>query len=343
MDTPTNAGVGSDTPRAIIVDTDGGVDDAAALWFLLQQPTIDIVAITIVWGNVDVDVACASVCRVLEANGRDDITVALGARAPFAEAPALDPATFIHGTDGLGESHRPAPAMRPSAEPAVDVIADIVSRRPGEVGLLTLGPLSTIADFVTRHPNLVADVERIVVMGGAARGPGNALPFGEANIAHDPGAAAAVVGAGWASPGTLVGLDVTNIATFSQDEFDLLATHRTAAAEFLDQPIRFYRTFGSTFSPPGECPSHDLLAAMVIADPSIVTTTDLPIEVDCSGGPAWGSTIVDLRQPLFERSGGESEQGLDGTSPTWSIALDVDVTRFRENVRRLFGDDQRNH
>lgn len=334
---PTNSHQ-SNSRRAVIVDTDGGVDDAAALWFLLQEPSVDVLAITIVWGNVDVDVAWASVCRVLEAAERTDITVALGSRAAFEKAPPLDPATFIHGTDGLGETHRPPPTMRPSKRSAIDVIADIVSTRPGVVSLLTLGPLSTIAEFVTRRPELPELVDRIVVMGGAARGPGNALPFGEANIAHDPGAAAAVFGAAWKQPGTLVGLDVTNIATLSQSEFDLLAEHRTPAAEFLDEPIRFYRRFGSTFSPPGECPSHDLLAAMVLVQPDIVTTMRLPVEVDCTGGPAWGSTIVDLRQPLFARAGDESEQGLSTTSPWWSVALEVDIVRFRENVRHLFGD-----
>lgn len=326
----------------MIVDTDGGVDDAAALWYLLADPSVDVVAITIVWGNVDVDIAAASVCRVLESAGRSDITVALGSRSPFRDAPPLDPATFIHGTDGLGDTFRPAPSMAVSEQPAVDLIADIVRSRPGEVSLLTLGPLSTIAEWVTTHPTLPPLVDRIIVMGGAARGPGNALPFGEANIAHDPSAAAVTIAAPWTQPGTLVGLDVTNIATMTQSEFDLLAERRTLAADFLDEPLCFYRQFGSTFSPPGECPSHDLLAAMVLAEPGIVSTTALPVEVDCTGGPAWGSTIVDLRQPLFARAGGESEQGVNANSSLWSVALDVDITRFREKVRRLFGDEPRN-
>ena len=330
------------TPRPVVVDTDGGVDDAAALWYLLLDPTIEIVAITIVWGNVDVDVACASVGRVLEAAGRPDIPIALGSRAPFVEAPALDPATFIHGTDGLGDTHRPPPGIAAIDTPAVELLADIAARRSGEVSLLTLGPLSTIGEFVTRRPDLASAFDQVVVMGGAARGPGNALPFGEANIAHDPGAAAAVLSAAWSRPGTLVGLDVTNIATLSEAEFALLAEHRTPAADFLDDPIRFYRRFGSAFSPPGECPSHDLLAAMVLVDPDIVSTTLLPVEVDCSGGPAWGATVVDLRQPFFDRAGAEAEQGVVGSVSRWAVALEVDIPRFRTNVRRMFGDDRSN-
>jgi purine nucleosidase len=223
------------------------------------------------------------------------------------------------------------------------LIADVVTRRPDEVSLLTLGPLSTIGDFVTRHPELASAFEQIVVMGGAARGPGNALPFGEANIAHDPGAAAAVLQAAWSRPGTLVGLDVTNIATLSEAEFELVGEHRTMTAEFLDEPLSFYRRFGSAFSPPGECPNHDLLAAMVWVEPDIVTTSLLPVEVDCGGGPAWGTTVVDLRQPFFARAGADSEQGVADTTPLWNVALDVDIQRFRTNVRRMFGDPGGSH
>ena len=56
--------------RPVVIDTDGGVDDAVALWWALTDPGLDVVAITVVWGNVDVEIATASVLRVLHAAGR---------------------------------------------------------------------------------------------------------------------------------------------------------------------------------------------------------------------------------------------------------------------------------
>lgn len=322
----------------MIVDTDGGVDDATALWWLLQEPTISVVAITIVWGNVDVEVASASVCRVLHAAGRSDIPVALGSAGPFRTAPALKPATFIHGDDGLGNTNRlPAPFIHGDT-PAVVLMRRLLLDGGGDVSLLTLGPLTNIAHLVTDHPELVPVVHDIVIMGGVARGPGNALPLGEANIVHDPAAAAVVIGTAWPRPGMLVGLDVTNRATLGALEFELLAQHRSAAAEFLDEPIRFYRRFGSTFSPPGECPQHDLLAAMAWVDPSMVEAPLLPVAVDTSGGAAWGTTVVDLRQPLFAQVGDGAEQQGDPLATVWQVALEVDVARFRASVRVLFGE-----
>ena len=66
-------------PLPIVIDTDGGVDDAAALWWALTSPLVEVVAITTVWGNVGIELATANVCRVLHAAGRDDIPVAVGA------------------------------------------------------------------------------------------------------------------------------------------------------------------------------------------------------------------------------------------------------------------------
>ena len=98
----------------VVVDTDGGIDDAAALWYLLTHPQVDVVAITVVHGNVPLDVAGASVCRVLAAAGRPEVPVALGAADAMGPAPDMRPATFIHGDDGLGTPTGPVPRSDPS-------------------------------------------------------------------------------------------------------------------------------------------------------------------------------------------------------------------------------------
>lgn len=320
----------------VIVDTDGGIDDAAALWYLLTHPDVDVVAVTVVHGNVPLDVAAQSVCHVLAAAGCADVPVALGADAPMGPTPQLRPATFIHGDDGLGNTDRPPPPFGPVTTRATDLLRQLAAERPGSISVLTLGPLTNVGQVVTDDPAWASSVERVLVMGGAARGPGNAQPFAEANIAHDPVAAAAVIGASWPSPGLLVGLDVSNRATLTDAEFELLAAHRTPAAAFMDEPHRFYRRFGGTFSPPGETPCHDLLAAMVLVDPTVVEAPLLPVAVDTTGGPAWGATVVDLRQPYFERaSPGATQSG--GWEHRWHVALEVDIARFRSGVRRLYG------
>jgi purine nucleosidase len=322
--------------RPVIIDTDGGVDDAVALWWALTDPTLDVVAITTVWGNVPIDIATKSVLRVAEATGRHDVPVAVGETAAFGPAPELRPATFIHGDDGLGNTHRPEPASRPVDEPAVDLLRRVVLERPGEVALITLGPVTNIARAIELDPTFAASIAELVVMGGSTRFGGNALPAGEANIAHDPEAAQMMVAAPWASPPLLVGLDVTMQATLTEDEFVLLASRTNAAGAFLDDPLRFYRVFGSSLSTPN-CPCHDLLAVLAFSDPDIVVAPVLPLAVDTGGGAAWGATVVDFRAPKFAALEGSEQPAHAGYHP-WRIALDVDVDRFRRRFRELIGD-----
>ena len=216
-------------------------------------------------------------------------------------------------------------------------MARLVHERPGELTLVTLGPLTNIGVVVHDHPDFASDVAELVVMGGSARRGGNALPFGEANIAHDPVAAQRTVVAPWVQPPLLVGLDVTLEATLRPGEFYLLAEQRNAAAAFLDAPLRFYREFGSTFTAPNT-PCHDLLTVLAVSAPDIITDAPvLPLAVDCGGDAAWGATVVDFRAPYFATLEGSTQSAAVGFAP-WRIALDVDVARFRSCIRTLFGD-----
>jgi purine nucleosidase len=323
----------------IVIDSDGGVDDAVAIWWAATNPDIDLLAVSVVWGNVSVRVATDAILRVLHAAGRPDVPVAIGVDVPIAApAPGTRPATFIHGDDGLGntvDATAPFDAA-PVGESSLDLLRRLVHERPGEITLVTIGPLSNVGRIVTDDATFAPSVKDLIVMGGAAKRLGNAAPIGEANVVHDPAAAHAVVTAAWPSPPLLVGLDVTHHATLSEREFDLLAEHRNAAAAFLDGPLAFYRRYGSTFTAP-ETPCHDLVAVMASVTPDLITDAPvLPLAVDCGGGPAWGATVVDFRAPYFAALDGSVQETAAEFSP-WRIALHADVARFRRDVRAFFG------
>ena len=330
-------------PRAVIIDTDCGVDDAAALWWALTDPRLDVIGITTVWGNTGVVGAAANVGHVLDAAGRSDIPIALGATGPIGLAPELRAPDFIHGDDGLGNTFRPPLRNVAGPESAVELLHRLVGERRGEVTVVPIGPLTNIAAAIRSDAGWSAQVYELAVMGGAVAVHGNALPVGEANIAHDPIAADVVSRAGWRVPPLLVGLDVTLQATLTDAEFALLGERRTPAAAFMDAPMRFYRTFGSTFTP-GECPCHDLLAVMAVAEPDLLDAPELPMAIQSTPGPAWGQTVVDRRVSFFAAAS-EAAGGADADQPPhddgfrpWRVAMGVDVDRFRRNVRQLFGD-----
>jgi purine nucleosidase len=321
-----------------VIDTDCGVDDAVALWFALEHPGLEVVAVTSVFGNGSAATAAQNVHRILHAAGRDDVPIALGAEAPMGDAPSLRHPDFIHGTDGVGNTHRPMPpGFGVVAESAAELLARIVRERPGELTVITLGPLTNLGEVIRADPAWARDVADLVVMGGSVTRGGNALPLAEANVAHDPDAAAEVVAADWTRPPLLVALDVTHDATLTAHEFELLARRRTPAAEYLDEPLHFYRRFGSTFTLP-DCPCHDLTATIAAADDELVTDAPvLPLAIQTGPGPAWGATVVDRRVLAFSQVEGSLQEAPPGFSP-WRIASGIDVARFRGHVRTLFGD-----
>lgn len=327
----------SSTP--VVIDTDAGVDDAVALWWALTDPRVEVRGITVVHGNVELDRAVANVCVILAAIGRTDVPVGVGAAAAVGPVPALARASFVHGEDGLGDCGL-VPDLDPSAVPAsfgvTLVTADeVFDRFADDAVLITLGPLSTVADSLSRHPDLAARFLRMVCMAGAFASPGNAYPVAEANVIHDPTGAQRVLSAGWRRPPLLVGLDVTHEATFTDVEVALLAEHRNAAATFCDGPLKTYARFAGTFCAPGEFTCHDLLATMASAIDDIVTGPLLPVAVQTEPGPAWGMTVADFRQPFFARIG-HLQQSPAGFVEC-EVALEVNLPVWRREVHTLFG------
>ncbi|CAN5842351.1 nucleoside hydrolase [soil metagenome] len=293
-----------------------------------------MLAITTTKGNVSARRAADNVARVLELAGRSDIAISAGSDTRYGAHPDLRPAHAIHGADGIGNTGRATPVWEPDPRSAVTLLSETVRAHPDALTLLTLGPLTNIARLLDHDPGVSGLLGQLVAMGGTVVSQGNALPVGEANVAHDPSAAARVASVDWTCPPLLVPLDVTLTATLSSLEFDALASEATPAGKDLHAPLEFYRVFGGTFSPDGESPCHDLTAAVIAHEPHLVQAPLLPFGVDVSGGLAWGTTVVDRRQRFFERAG-STQASPPGLTP-WRIALEIDVDATRSRYRTLF-------
>ena len=129
-------------PKRVIIDTDPGIDDAAAILLALASPELSVEVLTTVYGNGPVDACTANALRILHAAGRLDIPVAQGAAKPLLRAPNEEWASQVHGQDALGDSGFPLPA--PSARPASGrhaalEIIDRVTASPGEITIVALG------------------------------------------------------------------------------------------------------------------------------------------------------------------------------------------------------------
>ena len=165
----------AENPRRIILDIDPGIDDAMAVLLATQSPELQIEAITVVSGNVIVDLGAQNALKLVELAGRPDIIVAKGAKYPLVKK--LVTAELIHGRNGLGDVELPPPTKKLDPRHAVNVIIEIVNANPGEITLVPVGPLTNIALAFREDPTLPSKIPEIILMGGSIAG-GNASPAG---------------------------------------------------------------------------------------------------------------------------------------------------------------------
>jgi purine nucleosidase len=171
----------------ILVDCDTGIDDSLALLYAVASAECELVAVTCTAGNVDARQVAENTRAVLELAGRSDVEVALGRETPLARRLVTTPET--HGPRGIGYAELPPPAMPLSKRFSPDLIVEEARRRPGELTLVTLAPLTNVALAVLREPALPRLLRRTVIMGGSYRSPGNTAPTTEWNVHSDPEAA----------------------------------------------------------------------------------------------------------------------------------------------------------
>jgi inosine-uridine nucleoside N-ribohydrolase len=305
-------------PR-IILDTDGGVDDALALLLALAWPDASIEAICSVHGNVPLETATANVGEILYVAGRE-VPVARGAIAPLACAPVF--ATEVHGDDGLGGWPRTAPGPVELHElPAWKLIPALARRAAHELTLVTLGPLTNVALAFREDPKGCRMLKEIVVMGGAVWEHGNVTAAAEFNICADPEAARETLRGG--VPVALVGLDVTRRAMLTRELLESwLGPRADLRARFVrcvcDQLFRFYQAVAGREM--GYL--HDPLAVAVALDRSLVRSRVLPVDVELAGELTRGATIADRRPWAPGAKNAE-------------VCAEVDADRFLEIFRRL--------
>jgi purine nucleosidase len=279
--------------QKIVLDCDTGIDDTMALLYAALHPAIDLLAVGSVWGNVDVDLATRNNLHTLAMVGRTDVPVAKGAAGPSNGGPA-ELAYHVHGDDGQGNAGTDMPVGRPTDMSAAEQLVQVVRSHPGEVHIVAVGPLTNVAQALDMCAELPGLVHGVTVMGGAALAPGNVTPVAEANIWHDPEAAAAVFDAQW--PLTMVGLDVTMRTTLDEGHRTNLSRGGTIG-QYMSRILDFYFDFfaATSFGERRGC-LHDTMAVAVAARtlvPDLAPTVHAV--VDTSDGPGRGQTICDLR------------------------------------------------
>jgi pyrimidine-specific ribonucleoside hydrolase len=311
-------------PIPVILDVDTGVDDGLALLFAARHPSLQLKAATCVAGNAEVDQVVTNTLTVLDAAGASGVPVARGAERPLIEAPR--PARHVHGEDGLGDLAWPRPAAAPDARHAIDLLRDELLAAAGtgnRITLVALGPLTNIALLVRAYPHVMAGVERLVVMGGAAS-YGNATAAAEFNVWHDPEAAAIVLDAVGtsATPMTMYGLDVFYGPAATREDAELLCACSDSGSRLAGELLRFSLARYTT----GTATIGDAGAVCAVADPDGLRTERLPVRVELAGTWTRGQTVVDRRTRQLDQE--NDAHGIAAAQV--DVALGVDGARYVE-------------
>jgi purine nucleosidase len=276
--------------RSIVIDTDTASDDAIALVLAVREPSVDVRAVTVVAGNVPLDLAVRNAIVTLDLAGGSEIPLHAGRDRPLARP--LDTAQFVHGEDGMGGAPLPEPSRPATSADAVGALLEIAAAETGRHDLVTLGPLTNIAAALERDPEFLMKFGHVYLMAGSPDGVGNVDALGEYNVWADPEAATAV----FAAPGakTMIGWNISRtFAVMNDDEQAALAAVGPLGEFAIDINGDVEQYCLDTGLAGFDLPD-PIAMAVALDDSIIVEATDEWLVVGLDG-PTRGCTIPDRR------------------------------------------------
>lgn len=295
----------------IILDTDPGIDDAAAIAAALFAPQLDLQLMTTVAGNVSVEKTTRNALQLLHF-WNADVPLAQGSATPLLRS--LRDAAYVHGESGMEGYDFVEHDRQPLAKPAFIALRDALISAPEPITLVAIGPLTNIALLLMHYPECTFNIRRLVIMGGSA-GRGNFTPNAEFNIAVDPEAAARVFQSGIEI--VMCGLDVTNQAMLTPDYLASLPTlNRTG--KMLHALFSHYRSGTMRTG----VRMHDLCAIAWLVRPDLFTVRPCFVAVETQGDYTAGTTVVDI-------------EGRMNRPANVQVALDIDVAGFQQWVAEV--------
>jgi purine nucleosidase len=306
----------------IILDCDPGHDDAIAILLAAGNPQIDLLGITTVSGNHNVENTTRNALSVCTAYGIK-VPVAKGSPGPLLIDQVL--AIEIHGETGLDGPVLPPASFELDKRHAVDFIIDtVMAHEPKTVTLVPVGPYTNIALAVRKDPRIVERVKGVVAMGGAYT-RGNITPAAEFNIYGDPEAADVVFRAKWDV--TMVGLDLTQTqALATPDLQDRVRAVGGPMAKFILDIWEFIATTHGGLLQIEYPAIHDACCVAAMIDPTVFTTEKADIRVELAGRWTKGMTVCN-----FEKMGGMHHFGGTASEQTdfrHAVAMKLDHAKF---------------
>lgn len=309
------------TTKKVWIDTDCGVDDAFALLTAMKLPEIEIVAMSAVCGNVEVEKTFKNTRNVCSLAGREDIKVYQGSDTPFEVD--LECAYEVHGRDGLGGIWIKDSSAPIETKAASEALYECAKSLNGELYVVAVGPLTNIAATIAAYPDFVNYVKEIDLMGGSIAMGGNCNTTAEFNIHTDPHAAETVFRSGIKI--NMFPLDVTMKSILTKEEIAEIAKYDNKVCDFATKaavvPMTLYKNLGL-----GEhlC-LHDTCPLVYLAYPDVFKGQEAGVLVETRAKISFGRTVSDL----YIHSDSMMKKNA-------TIMLEVDRDRLADIVKKTF-------
>ncbi|MBT2695052.1 nucleoside hydrolase [Bacillus sp. ISL-55] len=304
--------------KKILFFSDFGIDDNIAVLYAFFNKEIDLVGVVADYGNVSKQDAIRNAAYLQKLTGRPDVPAFAGAELPLTGDPP-EYVPDVHGIEGLG------PII-----PDIDVdytlenfhgIQEIIEKNPGEIIIVNVGRLSSLAAAFILYPGTMKKVKDFYIMGGAFNEPGNVTPVAEANFYGDPYAANIVLTQA-KLPVKIIPLDVTSGAIVTPALMDELDAHyHTIGSEvgklvkpMFDYYYKFYKERNPELT---GAPLHDVLALWALVKEAHVVYREIPVKIIVNKGEAFGQSIGDFRNSIEKAS-----------YPVHKIAVNFSYTEF---------------
>lgn len=302
--------------RRFWIDTDTASDDAVAILMALRWPDVHVDGISVVSGNVPVEMGVRNARTTVELCGKNT-PVYIGLARPLLREPIY--AYFFHGPDGMGGMNYPEPKLPLASKHAVEALIEAIRAAPGEITLVTLGPLSNIAAALAVAPDLAEKIPMCFVMGGAAACLGNMTPAAEYNIWVDPEAARMVFHSGM--PLLMVGWEhCRGAANLDEQDIAKVRAIGTPYAHFaIDCNATAIGTNQTWLGDPG-LSLPDPITMAIALDESVCTRRKKHyVDVETQSEATRGMTVVD-------------ELGVLNKQPNIEVCWAIDIPRWKETL-----------
>lgn len=257
-----------DQKQRLLIDLCGGVDHALALVYALQDPNVQVIGV--ICSDTETERGIRLSQMVIDwVKPTYEIPVVAGESRPL----------FAAETDSSTREEKTSAGVR--------VLVEEANRAEGDLTLLTLGRLTTLARAVASAPSLATKLKRVVVQGGAIRVPGDVTAVAEANIYADPEAAAFVLAAGL--PLVLVPTDVTGPLTMTESQWQRLLSIAK------ENGMAGHTGEGAGLPEATDMRLHAWGAMFAALHPERIKTELIKLTIECASSLSRGAVLADFR------------------------------------------------